>query len=157
MQKTCEDIVIENSVIAHRTYVNEKISCLCSLTLVLLSVFIDSNENEKDSFDHLRKQSNATVREKFSRRVIEDATLDDDSLLPKQNSLQSLSLHTMMLYRQDAVPGDCQLKLSKKQIQMSYCLLLKLGVKDELFRRCEYAEIDSKAFSNAEVRRIAIV
>ena len=124
---------------------------------MLLSVFIDSNENEKDSFDHLRKQSNATVREKFSRRVIEDATLDDDSLLPKQNSLQSLSLHTMMLYRQDAVPGDCQLKLSKKQIQMSYCLLLKLGVKDELFRRCEYAEIDSKAFSNAEVRRIAIV
>jgi hypothetical protein len=157
LQKTCEDIVIENSVIAHRTYANGKISCLCPLTLVLLSVFADSNENEKDSFDHLRKQPNATVREESSRRVIGDATLDDDSLLPKQNFLQPLPLHTMMLYRQDAVPGDCQLKLSKKQIQMSYCLLLKLGVKDGLFRRCGYAEIDPKAFSNAEVRRIAIV
>ncbi len=107
LQKTCEDIVIENSVIAHRTYANGKISCLCPLILVLLSVVADSNENENDSFDHFTKQPNTTVREESSGRVIGNATLDDDSLLPRQNSLQPLPLHIMMLYHQKVVPGDC--------------------------------------------------
>ncbi len=84
---------------------------------MLLSVFADSNEGEKDSFDHLRKQPNAMVREESSDRVIENATLDDDSLLPRQNSLQRLPLHTIMLYRQDVVSDNCQLKLSKCQDQ----------------------------------------
>lgn len=157
LQETCEDIIIEDSVIANRTYTNGKVSCLCPLTLVLLSVFADNNESEKYSFDHLVKPPNAMVREESSKRVIGNATLDDDSQLPRQNSLRPLLLHTIMLYRQNAVPGDRQLKLSKKQIRMSYCLLLKLGAKEGLFRRCGYAEIDPEAFSNAEMRRIMIV
>ena len=74
---------------------------------MLLSVFADSNKDEKDSFDYLRKQLNAMVREKFSERVIKNATLNDDSLLSRQNSLQPLPLHTIMLYRQDMVLADC--------------------------------------------------
>lgn len=128
-----------------------------SLILVLLSVVADSSENEKDSFDHFRKQSYTTIREESSKRVIGNATLKNKSLLPRQNSLQTLSLHIMMFYPQRVVPGGRESKLSKKQIEMSYYFLLKLGVKDRLCRWCGFAEIDPKAFSNAEVRRIAIV
>ena len=157
LQTTCKDIVIEDSVIVPRRYTNGKISCLCPIISVVLLVSPDINENEEYDFDHLRTQPNAKVRKVSSGQVIGNATLDDDALLPTHNSLQPLLLHAAMLYRQDALPSNCQPKLCSKQILMSYCILLELSVEDRLFRRCGYAEIYPEAFSKAKMRKVAII
>jgi hypothetical protein len=116
-----------------------------------------AEENDEYPFDHLRKQPNAKVHEVPSGRVIGNATLDDDTLLPTQYSLLPLPLHAAMLYRQDLLPDNGRLKHRRKQISLTCRILLKPFVENGLFQWCGYAEIEPEAFSKAKMTKIAVV
>jgi hypothetical protein len=62
-----------------------------------------------------------------------------------------------MLDSQDPPPENDRLKHRSKQFSLSHCMLLERLGEDGLFRRCRYAEIQPEAFSNAEMRKTAII
>ena len=157
LRTTCEDVVLEDSENHQHTYSNGKISCHCPITIVHLSVYTGSEENDEYPFDHLRKQPNAKVHEVSSGRVIGNASLDDDNLLPTQHSWLPLPLHAAMLYRQDPLPFNGRLENRRKSTSLSYCILLKPLVEVGLFQRWGYAEIQPETFSKARLTKIALI
>jgi hypothetical protein len=144
LRTTCEDAVLEDSANHQHIYPNGKISCHCPLTMVHLLVSTGAEENDEYPFDHLGRQPNPKVHEVPSGRVIGNATLDDDTLLPAQYSLLPLPFHAAMLYRQDPLPDNGRLEHRRKQISLSYCIFLKPLIENGLFQRCGYAEIQPK-------------
>ena len=68
-----------------------------------------------------------------------------------------LVLHAAMLYRQDPLPDNGQLKPRRRQISVSYCMLLEPFIQNSIFQRRGYAEIQSDACSGVEANQIAVI
>ncbi|OBT65146.1 hypothetical protein VE03_04712 [Pseudogymnoascus sp. 23342-1-I1] len=157
LEVTCDSISLTGSVGPHGTHQSGQLSCLCPVQLVALFAIGRIEENEEHPYDHLRHQPNSEVRDVGNGHVIGIAFLDDNSLLGVPDPLNPLKLHAAMFYRQHPISADRRIENNRKQVSLSYCILLKPLVENGLFQRCGYAEIEPKVFSGVEMSSIAII
>lgn len=154
LEITCDSISLTDSVGPHGTHQSGQLSCRCPIKLVALLASARLEENEECPYEHLRHGPNAEVRDVGNGHVIGNAFLDHNSFLRMSGPLK---LHVAMFYRQCPLSADGRIENNKKQVSLSYCILLKPLIEDGLFQRCGYAEIEPKTFSGVEMSSISIV
>ncbi|MCJ1377964.1 hypothetical protein MMC17_001060 [Xylographa soralifera] len=157
LRTACEEFVLEDSANHQHIYSNGKLSCHCPIIKVRLSVHKGIEEDDEYPYEHLRQQPNAKVHEVSSGQIVGNATLDDDTLLRTQCSSLPMPSHAAMLYCQTPLPDHGQRKRHRKQVSLSYCVLLRPLIENGSFERFGYAEIQLKAFFEAKMTRISII
>lgn len=157
LEITCDDISLADSAGLDSIYQSGRFSCRCPVKLVALSASEKVDENEEYPYDHLRHEPNAEVRDIGSNKIIGSAAIDDSALLQRTDLVHPLKLYAAMIYRQYPPAHSSQTKRKRKQISISYCILLKPLVESGLFQRSGYAEIRPETFFEVEMSNVAIV